>query len=339
MFGKRLAVARLIQAVRADRILARNLPASLLIFNYHRLRPTDRSWTTAFDDGVFGPDTETFHQQMMWLQSVTQVLDEEGLLELAGKEEIPRGTIYSAVTFDDGYSDCYTLAKPILDQLGIHGIFFIPVGMLESRELGWWDIAAYLLKNSRQRTIVVDGREYDLQNRFSESLHQVLTQFKLQKAEHTAALLQKLTAACGIPLPSTDLQSRELMSWDQVRALRNDGHAIGSHSVSHRVLATLDPGAQAAEIVNSRRMLQTIVGCNVNSFAYPVGGPQHLDHHSVSLAREAGYSLAFTFNTGMASLPIGDRYQIPREAANSLAVLKAKIALPRVMGLREIRAV
>ena len=55
--------------------------------------------------------------------------------------------------------------------------------------------------------------------------------------------------------------------------------------------------------------------------------------------REAGYEQAFTFNTGVATLPLHDRFQIPRESAKSLDLLKAKALMPGLMGLRRGPAV
>ena len=293
---------------------------------------------TRFDDGVFDTDVETFRRQMEWLKASTVVLDETQLLRLGRGDDLPRGALYSEVTFDDGYIDCFTLARPVLDDLGIRGIFFIPFDMLETRRLGWWDVAAYLLKSSRHGSIQVDGQKYDLQGDFQGSLRRILGVFKLQPAERSEALLARIADACGVALPSRDLQSAELMTWEQVRAMQAAGHGIGSHTLSHRVLATLSPEAQASEIKGSKGSLEAMLGRDVLSFAYPVGGPQHINDHSVRLAREAGYQQAFTFLTGLASLPLTERFRIPRESAVSLDVLKAKALLPRVMGLELLRA-
>jgi peptidoglycan/xylan/chitin deacetylase (PgdA/CDA1 family) len=325
-------------AVGVSGLIVRNCPASLLVLNYHRLRASIDG-KSKFDDGVFDSDLDTFRRQMQWLKSATTMLDEEGLLKAASGGKLPRGTVCTAVTFDDGYIDCYTMAKPVLDELGIRAIFFIPVEMLESRRLGWWDVAAYMLKKTRHRSITVNGQVYELKTEFPQSLRRILNAFKLERADQTAGLLGTLSEACEVAPPTKDEQSAELMNWAQVRELRASGHAIGSHSLSHRVLATLDPRDQAREIVDSRRELQAIIGCKIASFAYPVGGPQHINEHSIRLVREAGYDQAFTYNTGITSLPIADRFQIPRESARSLAVLRAKALLPRVMGIRESRAV
>ena len=338
MAGRRLQLARALMAVGAHRVIGRHAPASLLIVNYHRLHARAESGPNRFDDGVFDTDVETFRRQMRWLQASTVVLDEDQLLRLGQGGELPRGALYSAVTFDDGYIDCFTLAKPVLDDLGIRGMFFLPFDMLETRRLGWWDVAAYLLKSTRQRSIQVDGQSYDLQGDFEGSLRRILGVFKLEPAERSEALLVRLAGACRVALPSHDLQSAELMSWEQVRAMQAAGHGIGSHTLSHRVLATLGPEVQAREIKDSKRSLEAMLGREVLSFAYPVGGPQHINDHSVRLAREAGYQQAFTFLTGLASLPLTERFRIPRESAVSLDILKAKALLPRVMGLGLQRA-
>jgi hypothetical protein len=183
------------------------------------------------------------------------------------------------------------------------------------------------------KSIRVNSMTFELERNFDASLRQILNLFKLEPSDRTAELLGKLAVACRVALPPASEQSSELMSWSQIRELRAAGHAIGSHTLSHRVLATLDSSEQAREIRDSRRALEAIVGRTVASFAYPVGGPQHYNHDSVRLVREAGYEQAFTFNTGVASVPPADRFQIARESANTLAVLKGKVLWPRVMGL------
>jgi peptidoglycan/xylan/chitin deacetylase (PgdA/CDA1 family) len=304
----------------------------LFIFNYHRLRPTAGS-PSAFDDGVFDTEVGTFRRQMEWLRRETIVLDEEGLLTLNEKGRARDGAIYSAVTFDDGYIDCLTLAKPILDEFGIRGLFFIPFQMIESRQLGWWDLASNLLKRTSRKFIEVDGVHYDISSDLPAVQRSILNRFKLEPAEKTSTLLERLAAACDVSLATPDEQSAELMTWADIRGLSAAGHAIGAHSMTHRVLATLDPTEQAREIRDSGRNLETVLGHRVASFAYPVGGLQHINQHSVRLVRESGYSQAFTFNTGVASLPCRDQYKMPRESARSYEIMRAKVLLPTLMGL------
>jgi len=335
--GKRLKVARVLVNTGLAGLFARGQPATLVIVNYHRIRPS-RTVATVFDDGVFGPDQEEFRQQMRWLQSSTTILDEAGLLELSVRGGGQRGEVFSAITFDDAYADCYSLARPVLDQFGIRGIFFVPIDMIDDRRLGWWDIAAYLLKTTPKSVITVGNEVLELRAGFASSIRRVLNLFKLRPAEETGSLLEELSNACEIPLPGKDLQSAELMTWEQLRSMKAGGHGIGSHSFSHRVLATLPPEEQEREVKASRGELATRIGGEVLSFAYPVGGLQHFNSHSVAMVREAGYEMAFTFNTGVTYLPIPDRLQVPRVFAHTLDELKAKTLMPGLMGERKQRA-
>jgi peptidoglycan/xylan/chitin deacetylase (PgdA/CDA1 family) len=338
MAGRRLQLARLLYSTGLYDLLSPKPRASLFVVNYHRIWP-DGTLKTEFDDGVFDVDVETFRSQMKWLRNATQVLDENGLAELRSRESVPAGAVYSLVTFDDGYIDCFRLVKPILDDLGIRGIFFIPIAILANRCLGWWDLAAYLMKHSALPRMQLRGQTFELGPRVSQSLRRVLNLFKLESADKTKDLLAELAEASGVQMPGKDRQSAELMDWTHVRDLRATGHGIGSHAWSHRVLATLGEEEQASEIRESRRELQAILGQSVVSFAYPVGGLQHFNEASVRLVRESGYEQAFTFNTGMSTLPVHDQFRIPRESAKSLELLKAKVRMPGLMGLKARRAV
>ena len=315
-----------------DRLANVGMQPRLLVVNYHRLRPEPGA-PTLYDDGVFDTDALTFRRQMEWLKQETIVLDEEGLQAIATRDTRRTKTVYSAVTFDDGYIDCISVAKPVLDEFGIRGIFFVPVEMIESRRLGWWDLAANLLKRTRQKQLSIDGYSYDLERDFSGSLQGILKRFKREPAGRTALLIDKLATACDVPIAEPAEQDGELMTWENVRKLQAAGHAIGAHSMTHRVLATLDVASQTREIGESRRCLENILGSSVRSFAYPVGGPEHINADSVRLVREAGYELAFTFNTGVGAIPLEDRFQVPRESAKTFDILKAKVLLPGLMRL------
>lgn len=57
---------------------------------------------------------------------------------------------------------------------------------------------------------------------------------------------------------------------DQARALRDAGHEIGGHTLTHPHLSTLPPDTQRKEICNDRVALLN-AGFRVTSFAYPFG--------------------------------------------------------------------
>ena len=62
---------------------------------------------------------------------------------------------------------------------------------------------------------------------------------------------------------------RRYLVWPEVRALKDAGMEIGSHSVSHRRLVGLPKADLRAEIEQSRAALQANLGQRIEFFAYP----------------------------------------------------------------------
>jgi len=62
-----------------------------------------------------------------------------------------------------------------------------------------------------------------------------------------------------------------LMTWDEIRELRAQGHTIGAHGIGHRRLSTLHGDELRREINESGDLLERRVGCRVNWFAYAFG--------------------------------------------------------------------
>lgn len=66
------------------------------------------------------------------------------------------------------------------------------------------------------------------------------------------------------------LLSKHLSQAD-VKFLSRSGHGIGSHGLLHRNLTALGEDELTAELVQSRKMLEDIIGTSVPYFAYPYG--------------------------------------------------------------------
>jgi peptidoglycan/xylan/chitin deacetylase (PgdA/CDA1 family) len=66
---------------------------------------------------------------------------------------------------------------------------------------------------------------------------------------------------------------------------------IGAHTENHPALTALEPAEQAAEIAHSKSRLETVLGRQVESFAYPYG--LH-DERTVAAVQQAGFRWACT---------------------------------------------
>jgi peptidoglycan/xylan/chitin deacetylase (PgdA/CDA1 family) len=85
---------------------------------------------------------------------------------------------------------------------------------------------------------------------------------------------------------------RPLLSAGQIRELDSAGVEIGSHGHRHRALDEMRFPEAAADITESRRVLEGILGHGVGSFAYPFG------YHTARIARHVRAS-GFTSACGV----------------------------------------
>jgi peptidoglycan/xylan/chitin deacetylase (PgdA/CDA1 family) len=83
----------------------------------------------------------------------------------------------------------------------------------------------------------------------------------------------------------------------QVKLLATAGWEIGSHSLTHPDLATLDAAALEQEVAGSRRTLEKELGVEIETFCYPAG---RYDDTVVAAVEAAGYASATTTDPGLA---------------------------------------
>jgi len=90
---------------------------------------------------------------------------------------------------------------------------------------------------------------------------------------------------------------RRYLVWPEVRALKEAGMEIGSHTVSHRRLTGLHRADLRAEIEQSRAALQAYLGQHVDFFAYPYNDQLHWVRRAVEKAGYRGAVVGVHGNT------------------------------------------
>jgi len=328
--GKKQALSRLMYVSGLWVFLNYLSRGNLAVFNYHRIRTDSLEFRTAFDDAVFGPNRSEFKRQLIWLKRNTHLVTEAELLEVLYEgKAMPRNAVL--ITFDDGYRDNFDLAFPLLKELNIPAIFFIPTLLIDERQLGWWDTIAYLVKKSKKSSIRFRGRNFDIESHPREAIRFFQEIMKSEKAGSTECMLEELSQVCEVEMPGIEEINSELMTWDNLRELASHGMALGTHTHSHRVLSTLEPNEQKEEMIKSKRILEETIGKKVNSIAYPVGNYAHIDLHTHKVAKECGFRLGFSFNTGINRWEKITPLDIRRTSApNTLHRLVATYFFPKI---------
>jgi peptidoglycan/xylan/chitin deacetylase (PgdA/CDA1 family) len=91
---------------------------------------------------------------------------------------------------------------------------------------------------------------------------------------------------------------RPLMGWREIDELKSWGITIGSHTINHRRLSTLDFEGAKNEIEGSKKFLEDNLGIAINHFAYPYGD---FNDSTVKMVIEASYKSACSVKSGFNS--------------------------------------
>jgi peptidoglycan/xylan/chitin deacetylase (PgdA/CDA1 family) len=116
-------------------------------------------------------------------------------------------------------------------------------------------------------------------------------------------IMQKYGFTGILYLVANYLGADQYMNAEQIKEMAAAGWEVGSHSISHLDLTTLDPERQRHEIVDSREILEAKLGIPVLTFSYPFGmsNPGIIDYTHFA-GYIAGMSLGFTHDQGTSNL-------------------------------------
>ena len=79
------------------------------------------------------------------------------------------------------------------------------------------------------------------------------------------------------------------MTWDQVRALHDQGFEIGAHTRTHADLGRISGVEAQRELLGARLDLAVAIGAPADLFAYPFGGLDRLTDANRELVKDAGF--------------------------------------------------
>jgi peptidoglycan/xylan/chitin deacetylase (PgdA/CDA1 family) len=285
----------------------------LLVLNYHRIGEIAGN---QLDDATFSATADRLREQVRYLKRWFAVPSVDEVLDSLDRGSFSNPTVL--ITFDDGYRDNYELAFPILRELGVPACFFVVTGLLDAPTLPWWDRVAYTIKMMDGLTFEISYPEHltiDLREvSRASATWRVLRACKEARSFDEPRFADELAMRTGVSVDARSLARRLFMSWESVREMARGGMTIGSHTVTHSVLASLSESAQRRELRDSRDRIAEAVGLPPGMLAYPVGGPRSFTRVTRQLAREAGYRAAFSYG-GVTNAPWPlDPLSIPRTA-------------------------
>ena len=217
----------------------------------------------------------TFRGQLEVLSKDYDLVSLDRALDvLEGKAQTKRDL--AVITFDDGYRGVYNHAFPVMKEMGVPGIVYVPSGyvgtqkrMLHDR---LWDALARLEKRGMAvNAIGLRGAQLDWMHaagagtaKTGEVLEALISAHSSERLMELSDALEDRLGLRGEKPPEGHLN----MTWEMLRELQAHGVEIGAHTVDHTVL-THEPLASATrDLARCKADLEAGLKAPVTHFAY-----------------------------------------------------------------------
>jgi len=224
-----------------------------------------------------------------------------------------------AITFDDGYADNVQTALPILRQHDVPAAFYLVGRSVGSNREFWWDDLERCLLEPVQvpsrLTVDLKGDALDIDVGVDPSGRKQLfdklwSQCKSLSGGERDELIDTLREWAGVS--SQARPSHRPLNEAEVISLAGEPLAeIGAHTDSHPRLSDLAPAEQRSEIVDGRNRLESLIGRQIDGFAYPFGHPSDYGPGVVQLLRSLGFRYALRVGSRIPRHD-PDPFQVPR---------------------------
>jgi peptidoglycan/xylan/chitin deacetylase (PgdA/CDA1 family) len=212
------------------------------------------------------------------------------------------------LTFDDGLKEHYE-AYCILQELGIPGAFFVSMNPLYYGKALQVHKMHYILSQTDSKELLSDLgvvplispqiREQYPWGDENTAILKYLLYFILSEEQRKNTIniwFNRLYKGS-----ENTFLKETYMNIFQVRELGQKGY-LGTHTMSHRALATLEHNEIVKEVRVSKRLLELSADREIYAITYPFGGKTAVNNEVIKVCQQQGLILGFTIEKGINTL-------------------------------------
>lgn len=310
------AIARL----GADRWLADRARGVGMILMLHHVRP--------WEPRGFAPN-RLLEVTPAFLEAALRLARDEGFEPVSLDEAAERladggqaAKPFLAVTFDDGYRDNAEFALPILKRHHVPWTMFVTTGFATRTASLWWLELEEAIRGL-DRVDIDAGDDHlrlatDTDSAKAAAYRAIYWRLRKGTEDRLRAAVADLAEDAGVD--GRALVQELCLDWDGIRAIsREPGVTIGAHTLTHPMLAKQNEVFARHEVIESKTIIERVIGRPVRHFAYPVGDPGSAGAREFGLAAEAGFATAVTTRPGHVFADHADHLlALPRVSLNGL---------------------
>jgi peptidoglycan/xylan/chitin deacetylase (PgdA/CDA1 family) len=240
--------------------------------------------------------TAEFESDIVYLKKHFAVLSYEHYRRLGTAGEACREPA-ALITFDDGFSECFSVVRPILLKHKVSAVFFVTSGFLDNKTMASEHVAALCLDALENQASADPLHKINAvtNGRFSSvpSVKTFLKGFSFEKVP----VINAIASALSIDLARYASAKKPFLTSDQTKQLAAEGFTIGGHGVTHTRLDLLPELEARREIVESCKTVRELTGQEHVPFAFPHNG-MNLDTHMFAWIKKEYPFIDLFFDAG-----------------------------------------
>lgn len=211
-----------------------------------------------------------------------------------GQQERTPGIFLS---FDDGFTECFTNVAPLLRRYEIPCTFFLTTNFIDNRAMYYRNQVSLCMERVLGAGQGERNRMFaELNRAFSLSLDSEQTFVAWIKGLKEENLIAEICELLGVDVAGYLTTHRPYLSREQIKALIGQGFTIGAHSQKHQKLVHLDETGIEQEIAGSCAIIQDLTGADEVPFSFP-NSAFGLDRELLARIREKHRQIGLLFDT------------------------------------------
>lgn len=261
-------------------------------------------------------DIREFKKQMHHIKKCYSVVTMDEVADRLVKKE--NFTVPSIIiTFDDGFVNNYTLAYPILKELGLPAMIYLTTGFIGTMKIPWVDDLMEMLSVTKGERLcfpellgdeVLDIRTLRQKRHAFSRLFQLMLRLDHQRKIQSMNKLAKILRLDDI---SRDNADRKMLNWQEVIEMSKNNIYFGAHTLTHPTLSKMELPEANREIYESKMEIEKRLGNKVKHFAIPNGKKEDFSGNLKQYCKDIGMDTVVSTETGLVSSQ-SDQYFLKR---------------------------
>ena len=267
---------------------------------YHSIDDTDNIFS--LNTGL-RCSTRNFLQHMQYLKKYYHPISLEEMVRATKRENIPPAAI--SITFDDGFSDNYTKAYPILSEYKLPFTIFLTTNSIGNEESIWLEELNYFINKVGTKKVIASLKKTTADNPIADSDFSKETDVKTREAlqhyfsfklnsKQREIYLEKIKADTALDPKEVVKEIQLYLSWNQIHDMSTEIASFGNHGANHEPFSTLSLDELKADIFNSLNSIKKNIKQTFMPFAYPFGQEVHFNNSTTDFILRSGHDSIFT---------------------------------------------